>query len=125
MTDFSVLVVEDDESMRLAVCRLLENAGYVVTDCRDHVDALAVLESSAAVDVMVTDLVMPGAVNGFALARMAQLRRSGLKVVYITGVDDLPKSEVSAALGVIVRKPFTGEQLLAAVNAALDGRTGF
>jgi CheY-like chemotaxis protein len=120
----SVLVVEDDETMRRAVSCVLERAGYVVTDCRDYVDALAVLESTAAVDVMLTDIDMPGAVNGFALARMARLRRSSLRVVYMTGLGDLPEKEVKAALGIIIRKPFTGDELLAGMADALDKRTG-
>src|SRR5689334_6187860 len=96
MSDISVLVVEDDDGMRMAVRRLLEIAGYEVIDCRDHNDALAVLESSTAVDAMVTDVVMPVAANGFALARMASLRRSSLKVVYMTGFESVPHVEVGA-----------------------------
>jgi DNA-binding NtrC family response regulator len=96
-----------------------------VIDCRDHNDALAVLESLTAIDVMVTDIVMPGAANGFALARMASLRRSSLKVVYMTGLASVPHVEVAAALGVVLRKPFTADELVMAVTAALDGRRGW
>jgi DNA-binding NtrC family response regulator len=105
------------------MCRLLEAAGFQVIGCRDHNEALPVLESSARIELMVTDIIMPQAVNGFALARMAMLERPSLKIVYMTGYyEALPAIEVKNALGIILRKPFDGEQLIAAVTVALDGR---
>ena len=68
------------------------------------------------VDLLVVDLVMPG-VNGFALARMARMRRHDLKVVYVTGYDDIPVIE---AMGPILRKPVGAEMLVATVRRELS-----
>jgi CheY-like chemotaxis protein len=121
----SVLLVEDHEPMRYSTGRILELAGFRVVACADHGEALPIIEGGGKLDLMVTDIVMPGAVNGFALARIATLKRPRLKVVYMTGhYADLPPVEVRNALGVILSKPFEAKQLLAAVTASLEGQLG-
>ena len=84
-----ILVVEDDEVTRSAMARTLAAVGYDVAQANDYRDALAILEGNGTIDLLLTDLVLP-AVNGFALARMAHLRRGNLKVVYVTDHDDIP-----------------------------------
>ncbi len=87
-----ILVVEDDDATRYAMARTLEAAGYEVDQAHDYRDALPILEGKGQVDLLLVDLVMPG-VNGFALARMAHLRRHDLRVIYVTGYDDIPVIE--------------------------------
>lgn len=106
----SILVVDDDEAFRDATARLLRSAGYGVSTAPDHRLALEILEREDPVDVLILDIVMPDRVNGFALARMARLRRPALKVIYITGFD-IPRAN-DEALGPIIRKPLDNDQLL-------------
>ena len=73
-----ILVVEDDDATRYAMARELAAVGYDVAQACDYRDALPILESQGPVDLLLVDLIMPG-VNGFALARMARLRRLDLK----------------------------------------------
>lgn len=113
----SILLVEDDEAARVSVGELLRRAGYAVLLAADYRLALPLLESGERIDLLLTDIVMPDRVNGLALARMARLRRPQLKLVYMTGYD-IPGLD-SEALGPVVRKPFTDEQLLQAVAAQL------
>jgi CheY-like chemotaxis protein len=111
-----ILVVEDDETTRYLMARTLAAAGYEVAEAGDFRDALPILEGEGQVDLMLVDLVMPG-VNGFALARMARLRRRDLKIVYVTGYDNVPVRE---ARGPILRKPVMPDTLVAAVRNALS-----
>jgi len=111
----TLLLVDDDDVFREATAATLRAAGYAVIVAPDYRDALMSLESSATVDLMITDVTMPNRVNGFALARMASLRRPGLKLVYISGFD-VPTAE---ALGPVLRKPVADELLLVTVAEAL------
>ena len=73
------------------------------------------MEGASKVDLLLVYLVMPG-VNGFAIARMARMRRHDIKVVYVTGYDDLPANE---AIGPILRKPVAPDTLVMTVRREL------
>ena len=111
-----ILVVEDDDATRYAIARTLDAAGYEVAQAHDFQDALPILEGEGQVDLLLVDLVLPS-VNGFALARMGRMRRHDLKVVYVTGHDDLPVNE---AIGPILRKPVAPDTLVTTVRRELS-----
>jgi signal transduction histidine kinase len=80
-----VLVVEDDSMvLRLAV-QLLTRLGYRTIEALDGPAACEILDQGARVDLLFTDVVLPKGMNGAALAREAQLRRPGLRVLYMSG----------------------------------------
>jgi CheY-like chemotaxis protein len=110
-----ILLVDDDEGFRYAAATALRNAGFEVTSVPDYRGALETLEGNSPLDLLVTDVVMPDRINGFALARMARLRRLNLKVLYLTGYD-VPSTE---AIGKVLRKPITPELLTDEVRRAL------
>ena len=110
-----ILLVEDDEALRYALSRELGAAGYEVAQAADYRDALAVLEDGAQVSVLVVDLMLPG-VNGFALARMARMRHRDIKIIHLTGADDIPMHE---AAGPILHKPVSPEVLLSTLQKEL------
>jgi CheY-like chemotaxis protein len=110
-----ILLVDDEEGFRYAASKALENAGFTVAAVEDYRDALTRLERDERIDLLLTDIVMPNRVNGFALARMARLRRHDLKVLYITSFD-VPTTE---AAGKVIRKPITEEELVREVWDAL------
>src|SRR5690242_7407026 len=103
-----ILLVDDEESFRYAASRALEDAGYNVVAAEDYRDALVRLEGRAPIDLLVSDIVMPDRVHGFALARMARMRRRDLKVLYVTAYD-IPSDE---ALGKVLRKPLADAELV-------------
>ena len=111
-----ILLVDDEESFRYVAAKALQDAGFNVSTAEDYRGALARLESGAPIDLLVSDIVMPGRVHGFALARMARMRRGNLKVLYVTG-HDLPTSE---ALGKVLRKPVGDGELVDEVRRALS-----
>ena len=110
-----ILVVDDEEAFRYAAAKALQGAGFDVAVAEDYRDALVHLEGAAPVDLLLTDVSMPNRVNGFALARMARMRRLDLKVLYVTGYD-VPTFE---AIGKVLHKPITDEQLISEVRGAL------
>jgi CheY-like chemotaxis protein len=120
----TIVVVEDDAGLRLAMTETLEVAGYRVLAFANHVGALEAIGGAGRADVLVTDIMMPGHANGFALARMARLCRPTIMIVYTTGREDLPAAELRTALGPILLKPFLPEDLVRAVEARMAVRSG-
>jgi DNA-binding NtrC family response regulator len=86
-TPVTVLVVEDEALVRSLVVEVLEEAGYLVREAAEAKAALTVLESGAALALLVTDVGLPG-VNGKQLAQQARALRPDLKVLYMTGYTD-------------------------------------
>jgi CheY-like chemotaxis protein len=115
MVQSRILVVDDDDGFRYSLEKCLRAAGFDVAGARDYRDALPLLDKGDRVDLLVTDIVMPHKVNGFALARMGRMRNHDLKVLYITAFE-VPTQE---AIGKILRKPVTGEQIVQEVQTAL------
>jgi CheY-like chemotaxis protein len=110
-----ILLVDDDDSFLYATQKGLIAAGYEVHAARHFADALPPVEHGETFDLLLSDVVMPRSINGFALARMVRLRCPDMKVLYVTGYD-IPSTE---ALGKIIRKPVTIEQIVNEVGMAL------
>jgi len=115
-----ILFVDDEEAFAYSAAKALRAAGYEVVVVPDHRDALPILEDKQHLDLMVSDVVMPERVNGFALARMGRMRRPDLKVLFITAYD-LPEEQ---AIGRVLRKPISPEELVAQVQNALERKEG-
>ena len=113
----SILVFEDDDSLGQAFAAMLRKSGYQVQVANHFEPVLQTLESKVPIDLLVTDIVVPGGVNGLALARMARLRCPGIKVIYVTGHDI--RGAQKEALGHVLRKPVSQERLLREVSCAL------
>jgi CheY-like chemotaxis protein len=80
-----ILVVEDDDALRAYTAEILGELGYWVLEAQHGQEALRLLEGAQQVDLLFTDIVMPGGMNGRQLADEAILRRPGLKVLFTTG----------------------------------------
>lgn len=111
----TILVVDDDADVRDYACAVLEDAGYRIIDAPDGETALAHLRNEAEVDLLFTDVVMPG-LNGFEVARRAQEEVPGLKVLFTSGY----ATDLTAA-GRLLRKPYRPSQLAGEIAAVLGG----
>lgn len=122
----TILVVDD----RIEVAELAESIlldfGYGVLRARDGASALAHLEDAARIDLLFTDLVMPGGMDGIALARHARERRPKLKVLLTTGYAQtaLEHLQSGAADYDVIDKPYRRMDLARKVREVLDGPTG-
>jgi signal transduction histidine kinase len=111
-----ILLVDDEEEVRRALAEMLASAGHAVLAAADGGEALRMLESDPAIDLVVTDLVMP-AMTGWELASAIKARRPGLAVGVVTGWGDLPDSQARGhpAVDFVLSKPVMLEDLHAAV----------
>ena len=113
----TLLLVDDDEAFRYTIETVLRAAGYQVIGVDGFAPALALLDSPQPVDLLITDIQMPGGIHGLALGRMALMRRPKLKLIYLTGFKF--GAAVTEASGPILAKPVTAEQLLETVAQQL------
>ena len=118
----TVLVVDDDASVRTVVVQVLRGVGYTVIEASGGRDALDLLESDERIDLLFTDMVMPGELSGSDLAARACARRPGLKVLFTSGHPlDLLVDEARLGGPVpLLMKPYRGHALRDAVRRALD-----
>ena len=84
-TGKTVLVVDDEPSVRMLVTEVLEDHGYSGIEASDGPSGLRILESDAPIDLLITDVGLPGGLNGRQLADAARVTRPELKVLFITG----------------------------------------
>ncbi len=112
----SILLVDDDHSVREVTAQMLENLGFAVTEAESGDHALQLLRDGAAVDLLLADFAMPG-MNGGELARAVRVRRPQLPVVFVTGYAEL--CELGLDGYSIIQKPFREEQLANKIHLAL------
>jgi PAS domain S-box-containing protein len=80
-----VLVIDDEPTIRMLIAELLSDSGYTVIEAPDGPAGLSVLESNARVDLLITDVGLPGGLNGRQVADAARVTRPDLRVLFITG----------------------------------------
>jgi two-component system cell cycle sensor histidine kinase/response regulator CckA len=119
----TVVLVDDEDLVRRLVTRVLEREGYRVIPLITAEDALAILGSDEAVDLLLTDVTLPG-MNGVELARLALKEQRDLKLICMSGsgeediVTDLLARATSTTA--FLSKPFSTVELVETVNRALD-----
>jgi len=116
----TLLLVEDDASVRDVAMRLLEQAGYRVLVAESGEEALELAAPAGVIDLLLTDVVMPG-LSGRELADALTQVRPGLKVLYMSGYteDAVVQRGVLAGEVALLQKPFTKDGLLAAIRTVL------
>jgi PAS domain S-box-containing protein len=121
----TVLLVEDDEGVRMMTKVTLERLGYRVLSAATGHAALSEWERHAgAVDLLITDLVMPGNMTGRELAVELQLRKPGLAVIFVSGYSaEIAGRELSmGARQTFLQKPFQIDQLLSTIHRFMQTR---
>ncbi|NKR04281.1 response regulator, partial len=83
--DETVLIVDDEPSVRMLVTEVLEDLGYTAIEAADGSSGLKVLQSDIRIDLLVTDVGLPGGMNGRQMADAGRVVRPDLKVLFITG----------------------------------------
>ncbi len=120
-----ILVVEDQDDVREIAVALLEDLGYAVLQARCGREGLTTLQSDRPIDLLLTDIVMPGGINGTQLAEAARGLRPGLPIVFTTGYAEaavLHEGEVKKASN-LVTKPYRRVDLAAKIRQALEDRS--
>jgi CheY-like chemotaxis protein len=118
----SVLVVDDEDTVRTLIADALSDAGYRVFEAVDGPSALALLEADTHLDLMISDIGLPGGLNGRELAAAVRAQRPTTKILLVTGYSEaatLAQAEKEDRLKVLV-KPFSIEALKGQVGTLMD-----
>jgi CheY-like chemotaxis protein len=116
----SILLVEDDDEVATLVTEMLQELGYRVTRAGSAESALGALANERHVDLVLSDIMMPGAMNGLGLARELKLRRPGLPVLLTSGyAGAVIDSAQDEKIGVL-RKPYDINELDTALREAVE-----
>ena len=117
-----ILVVEDNADVRTFVVRYLRDLGYRVVEAKDGPSALGTLEEPAPIDLLLTDVIMPGGMTGRELSDEASRRRPGLKTLFISGYTKdsfVHQGKLNPGVN-FLSKPFRRRDLALKVREALD-----
>jgi two-component system, cell cycle sensor histidine kinase and response regulator CckA len=117
----TILVVEDDERVRRLITKMLEQHGYRVIGATSGLEAIDIAREAGRVDLLLSDVVMPG-VDGGELYRRLSAERPELRVLFMSGYSQrvvARHGEIYAAKP-LLQKPFTVHELMSAVRAAID-----
>ncbi|WP_458436747.1 ATP-binding protein [Methylorubrum extorquens] len=120
----TVLIVDDEPSVRMLVTEVLEDLGYTAIEAADGPSGLKVLQSDVRIDLLVTDVGLPGGMNGRQMADAGRLVRPGLRVLFITGYAE------NAAVGnghlepgmQVLTKPFVMETLASRIREMIESK---
>jgi CheY-like chemotaxis protein len=119
-----VLVVDDEPDLLETATTFLNEMGYTTYQAHDGASALEVIEQHADLDLLVTDIVMPGGMNGVELAKKARERLPHIKFIYCSGfpADAITERRLPIVDGPLLNKPYQRVRFGAMVNAAMEGR---
>lgn len=116
----NVLLVDDDEEVAALVAEMLEHLGYEVTSAASAAAALGALANGRGIDIVFSDVMMPGGMNGLELAREIRTRNFEVPVLLTSGYAEAVKHSAEAEGVQILAKPYRLEELAAALKTALE-----
>jgi PAS domain S-box-containing protein len=116
----TILLVEDEADVRTLAETYLETFGYSVISAFDGPTALAALDTNQKIDLLLTDIILPGPMDGIAIATEVRARRPDIKILYISGF--APDADQLLPDTELIRKPFLQADLSRAIRDALDDK---
>jgi PAS domain S-box-containing protein len=122
----TILIVEDDALVRTYVTAQVKSLGYKTLSATNAAEAQALLDGDAHIDLLFTDIVMPGGINGRQLADEARKRRPGLKVLFTSGYAEnaiVHHGRLDPGV-LLLAKPYRKQQLAQMIRAALSANSG-
>ena len=118
----TILVVEDNPQVRILTVARLKRLGYRVLEAENGPRALAILEAGGTADLVFSDVVMPGGMTGFDVARIVWQRSPGQRILLTSGFaeDAVPANDITFSARKLLRKPYSVSELAFAIREALD-----
>jgi PAS domain S-box-containing protein len=118
----TVLVVDDEPTVRMLITDILEELGFTAIEAGDSAAGLKVLQSDVRIDLLVTDVGLPGGMNGRQMADAARVNRPDLKVLFITGYAEnaaVGNGQLAPGMAVMT-KPFPMEAMAARIRSMIE-----
>jgi PAS domain S-box-containing protein len=118
----TVLIVDDEPTVRMLVSDVLDELGYAAIEAPDAAAALKVLQSNVRLDLLITDVGLPGGMNGRQMADAARLHRPSLPVLFITGYAEraaIRSGDLEPGMHVLI-KPFAMEDLVSRIESIIE-----
>ncbi len=112
-----VLVVEDESLVREMIAEELRDAGFGVLEAADGESASSILAAERQIDVLFTDIRLPGNFDGWDIARLARSRRAELPVIYASGYTVDRSAQVPGSI--FLNKPYVPSQIVATIRKLL------
>lgn len=113
----SILLVEDEIMVRLALAEELRSRGYIVFEAVNAEEALSILNGEASIDLLITDLRMPGKFDGELLVKLARAKRPSMKVVVVSAHAE--GSEAARVADAVFEKPYDLVQIVTRISTVL------
>lgn len=117
----TILYVEDEVLLRLATAEELRAEGFTVIEAGTAAEAMAVVSSSVRLDLLMTDIRLPGPTDGIALAKSARAARPAMKIILASG--HLPEWPVQTIVDGFLGKPFDMARVVRRIRELLAGAT--
>ena len=117
-----VLVVEDEFLIRLTLVEALSDEGFDVAEAETGDLALPMLQSDPSIQVLLTDIQLPGALDGRRLAQRARETRPDLPVLFMTGRPDPAIEAAASPIDRFIAKPYTLSDICSAVRSLTHGQ---
>ncbi|MDZ7863158.1 response regulator [Acidovorax sp.] len=118
----TVLVVDDEASLRMLMVEVMQDLGYATLEAGNGAEAMHWLRSDRAIDLLITDVGLPGGMNGRQVADAARGERPGLKVLFVTGYAQTAFDEGRLEAGMhVMTKPFDMDALARRVKEVIEG----
>jgi len=117
----TVLIVDDEPTVRMLIAEVLAELGYAAIEAADGTSGLKVLQSNVRIDLLITDVGLPGGLNGRQMADAARANRPGLKVLFITGYAEhavVHNGQLEAGMHVLT-KPFAMQALASRIRTII------
>lgn len=114
-----LLLVEDEFLVRLTLVEALTDEGYEVAEAASGDEAMGALQDGSAIALMLTDIQLPGSMNGRELARRARQAQPDLPIIFMTGRPESMGSEATSARDMFIAKPYLPSEICAAVQRML------
>lgn len=114
-TQQTILVVEDELFIRMSAVATLEDAGFFVLEAKNSAEALAMLARHSKTDILMTDVHMPGLMDGFALIAQVQIDHPAIRSIVVSSNVSAEQARNAGAVG-FVAKPYLGEAIVQAVH---------
>jgi two-component system, response regulator PdtaR len=111
----TILVVEDEPFIRMSTVATLEDAGFWVLEAQNSIEALNILSRHPEVSIMVTDVRMPGCMDGLALVARVCIDHPAIRAIVVSGNTSAEQASHAGALGFIA-KPYLAQTMIQAIH---------